>query len=348
MRVLFSGGGTIGSVSPLIAIYEEINSSISGVDFLWLATKNGPEDKLLKSYQIPVKKIYSGKLRRYFSWRNFLDPFFITIGFFQALIIIRQFKPSIVMSAGGFVAVPVTLAAWLWRCPVTIHQQDIRPGLANRLMAPFATIITVAFEKSLKDFPPKKTVWVGNPVRADVCRGNRPAAQSYFKLDPALPTVLIVGGGTGARELNNLVINSLPQLVQICQIIHLTGGKLEVEATHSRYHSFDFLADELKDAYAAADLVVTRAGMSVLTEIAALQRPAIIIPIPHSHQEDNAVEFFRNNAAAVLQQEKLTPDIFFQAIKKLLADKVERDNLSRNVGKMLPTDAAEKIIKLII
>lgn len=348
MRVLFSGGGTIGSVSPLIAIYEEINSSVSGADFLWLATKDGPEDKLIKSYHIPVRKISSGKFRRYFSWRNFLDPFLVLAGFFQALKIIWSYQPSVVMSAGGFVSVPVAWAAWFLRKPVTIHQQDVRPGLANKLMAPFATIITVTFEKSLKDFSPKKTRAVGNPVRRDILSGKREQGYQIFGLDPNLPTLLVIGGGTGALSLNNLIVNSLPGLVGFCQVIHITGGRLEVEASHSRYHSFDFLTDQLKHAYAVADLVVSRAGMSSLTELASWQKPLIVIPIPASHQEDNAAEFFRNNAAVMVDERELSPEILVKVIQELINDKPSLGNLGRNIAKILPPEAAKKILELIL
>ncbi|MFA6215893.1 MAG: glycosyltransferase, partial [Patescibacteria group bacterium] len=208
MKILFSGGGTIGSVSPLIAVYEEIKKQHPGAEFLWLATSDGPEDKLIGSYQIPLKKIFAGKFRRYFSWQNFFDPILIIFGFFQSLLIILKFKPQAVISAGGFVAVPVTWAAWLCRRPVLILQQDIRPGLANKLMARFASIIAVAFPKSLADFPGPKTVLTGNPVRPEILAGSREAGYKFFNFSPQLPTVLILGGGTGALSINRLVAGS--------------------------------------------------------------------------------------------------------------------------------------------
>ena len=348
MRILISGGGTIGSVSPLIAIFQEIKRQKPEAEFLWLATKNGPEIKLIESYGISVKEIYSGKFRRYFSLQNFFDLFLILAGFIQSLIIISKFKPQAVISAGGFVAVPVIWASWILKRPSLIHQQDIRPGLANKLTAKFANIITVTFAKSLKDFPDFKTKLVGNPVRADILAGNKQEACRIFNLDQELPTVLIFGGGTGALSLNNLVIESLLQLVDFCQIIHITGGRINQEFKHPRYHSFIFLTDEMKHAYAAADLVVSRAGMSALTELAALAKPAVIIPISRSHQEENAAEFFRNNAIALLREENLNSEIFSQAIKEILFDKQELENLKRNIKKIMPSDAANSIIKMIL
>jgi len=348
MKIIISGGGTIGSVSPLIAIFEEIKRIKPDAEFLWLATKNGPEIELIKSYNIPIKEIYSGKLRRYFSFQNFIDPFRIFLGFIQSFFIIKKFKPQVILSAGGFVAVPVVWAGWFLRRPCLIHQQDIRPGLANKLMANFASIITVTFEKSLKDFNPKKTKLVGNPVRKDILNGSRQEATKIFNLDQNLPTVLVIGGGTGALNLNNLVINSLQGLVSFCQVIHITGGRGKTEAKHSRYHSFEFLTDKLKHAYAAADLVVSRAGLSSLTELAALGKPSIIIPIPNSHQEENVIEFFKNQAIALLKEKNLNPDNFPQAIKEVLSDKVELENLSRNIKKVMPNNAVEKIIEMIL
>jgi len=338
----------MGSVSPLIAIYEEIKKNQPAAEFLWLATRDGPEDKLISSYQIPIKKIFSGKLRRYFSFKNFLDPFFIFFGFWQALFIILKFKPQAVLSAGGFVSVPVVWAAWLLRRPSLIHQQDIRPGLANRLMAPFANIITVTFAKSLKDFPVKKTHLVGNPVRLDILTGNKEAGYKFFGFDSNLPTILIIGGGTGAVNLNNLVLESLNDLVEFTQVIHLTGGRMAKEAKHQRYRSYEFLTQELKNAYAIADLVVARSGLSTLTELAALGKPAIIIPMSGSHQEDNAVEFFRNNAVIILEEKKLSAQNFSQAIKELLFDQAELANLSRNIAKLMPAEAAQKILDMIL
>ena len=338
----------MGSVSPLIAIYEEIKTQKPNAEFLWLATKDGSEEVLIESYNIPIKKIFAGKLRRYFSWKNFLDPFLIAFGFCQSFFTILSYKPQVVISAGGFVAVPVIWAAWILRRPSLIHQQDMRPGLANKLAAPFANVITVTFEKSLADFSAKKTVLVGNPVRADLLLGSKEEGYKIFNLDSNLPTILIIGGGTGAYNLNKLVLKSLGELVQFCQVIHLTGGRIDQEVDHSRYRSFEFLTDQLKHAYAVADLVVSRAGMAVLSELSALAKPAILIPISNSHQEENAVEFFRNNAAALLKEPDLSPADFSLAIKELLFDQAELNNLSRNINKIMPKDVASRIVKIIL
>lgn len=348
MRIIFSGGGTIGSVSPLLAIYEGVKQQRPEAEFLWLATKNGPEKKLISSYGIKIKEISSGKLRRYLSLRNFFDPIFIFIGFIQSFFIILKFKPQIIISAGGFVAVPVVLAGALLKIPSIIHQQDVVPSLTNKLLAPLAKAVTVTFEKSLKDFSNKKTILTGNPVRADVLSGDKQQGLNFFKLDPSQPVVLIFGGGTGAIKLNELVFASLDSLVSFCQVIHITGGKTEAVAEHKNYRHYDFLTKEMSLAYAVADVVVSRAGMSVLTELVALRKPSIIIPMPGSHQELNATEFFKKNAIKVLHQQNLTPKNFSASIKHLLEDKVEQQNLSRNMAKVMHQDATQRIIKTFL
>lgn len=348
MKVIFSGGGTIGSVSPLLAIAEAVRKQQGDAEFLWLATKNGPEKKLIADYKISVKEIFSGKLRRYFSLSNFFSPLFFLLGFIQSFFIILKFKPNIIISAGGYVAVPVVWAGWLLRVPSIIHQQDVLPGLANKLMAPFAKIISVTFTQSLNDFADKKTILAGNPVRHDILVGDKQEAYNFFKLDSAKPTVLIFGGGTGAKSINNLVIESLDRLLSFCQVLHITGGKSENVAEHSNYRHYDFLTNEMKLAYAAADLVVSRAGMSALSELQVLRKPAIIIPMPNSHQEANATEFFKKNAIAILDQRNLTPENFSASIKHLLEDKAEQQNLARNMAKVMPPNATEKILKTFL
>lgn len=348
MKVILSGGGTIGSVSPLLAVYEELKARQENVEVLWLGTKNGPEKKLVEAYQIKFKDISSGKLRRYFSFQNFIDPFKIIAGFFQSFFLLKKIKPNVVLSAGGFVSVPTAFAAYLLKIPVMIHQQDIRLGLANKLMIPFAKIITVTFEASLKDFPSNKTTVVGNPVRKDVLSGSKEEAYKFFKLEEGLPVVLIMGGGTGAAYINSLVAKSIKELVSFCQVIHLTGGKVEKVYSDPRYKAFDFLTGQMKNALAVSDLVVTRAGLSTLTELSALAKPSFIIPMPDSHQEENANEFFKNNAAAVASQKNLSPQSFTAAIKELLENTDDLNQFRRNMPSVIDTTAASKIVDMIL
>jgi UDP-N-acetylglucosamine--N-acetylmuramyl-(pentapeptide) pyrophosphoryl-undecaprenol N-acetylglucosamine transferase len=349
MKILLTGGGTMGSVSPLLAIAEEIKKQ-KKVELLWLGTKNGLEKKVIKTYGIQFKAIFSGKLRRYFSWQNFIDLFFIKIGLFQSFFILLKFKPDVILSAGSFVGVPVIWAGWLLHIPCLIHQLDIRPTLANKLTSYFAKKITVTFEKSLKDFQERKTIWTGNPIRQELRIANYELqikeAKKIFGLEEDLPIILVIGGGTGALELNKIIIQVIPQLTQLFQIIHLTGGKIETNlVVRKRYCHYEFLTKEMKYAFIVADLVISRAGIGTLTELCWFKKPSILIPMPKTHQEENAIFFKNNQAAVVLDQNELikNKNLIVEEIKKILQDKNELNNLKENIGKLNKQDAEKEI-----
>lgn len=343
MKILFAGGGTMGSVSPLIAVYEKIRKDNKNTDFLFIGSATGPEKKAVESYKIPFKAISAGKLRRYFSWDNFTDPFKILLGFMQSFIIILKFKPNVVMIAGSFVGVPVAWAAYLLRVPVLIHQQDIIAGLANKMMANFSKKITVSYEPSIADFSVNKTVLTGNPVREEFYICDPEKGNEVFGLKKDLPVLLILGGGTGSQVLNEVVEKSLADLLQFVQVIHITGRGKTIDMEAENYHQFEFLTHDMTEAICLADLVVTRAGMSTLSELIIAAKPVVIIPIPNSHQEYNAAYFQKNNAAIVLSQLALTKENFVSTIKELFFEKHKRDNLSRNISKMMDFSGAEKV-----
>lgn len=351
-KIIFTGGGTLGSVSPLLALSQDMQASGMECEFLWVGTKHGPEAFFIREYNIPYRSIPSGKFRRYFSLQNFFDPLFVFFGFIFSFFLLLRRRPSLIISAGGYVGVPLIWAGWLLRVPALVHQQDALPGLANKLTAPFAAKITVTFERSLKYFGSKKSVITGNPVRHDLIfrDEDRGRAYEFFGFSKLFPVVLILGGGTGASALNEIILQSLEKLLSFCQVIHSAGrGKMNIIATHSRYRSFEFLDREtLKLAYAAADLVVSRAGMSTLTELAFLKKPAIFIPIPSSHQEENINEFTRYNACMVLHQHELTAENFSQAIREVLFDHPLLHALSRNIGKVLLPDANARMLSEIV
>lgn len=355
LKLLLTGGGTAGSVIPLIACVQKFREKKFDIDYLFLGTQKGePERDLVESNQIPFKSIYGGKLRRYFSWRNFGDLFLIVLGFFQSFFIILKFKPNIVLSAGSFISVPVIWASWILRIPSLVHQPDLVPGLAAKLMSPLASKITITFEKSLGDFPSQKTLWIGNPVRSEIFQGNSERAWEFFKLEKGIPTVLILGGGTGALRINEVVKEALPELRKFCQIIHLTGkGKNigENQSFSQRYHVFEFLSKDLMDAYKIADVVISRGGVSTLSELAVLSKPAIIIPLPDSPQEENARYFEDQGAARVIFNQDLNSERLTQEIKKLIENKSEQEKLSENIKKIMKSQATkrltEEILKLI-
>ncbi|MEI6596891.1 MAG: undecaprenyldiphospho-muramoylpentapeptide beta-N-acetylglucosaminyltransferase [bacterium] len=351
-KILLTGGGTGGSVAPLLAVYDELKKEQEKFEFLWLGTKFGPERVMVERAGIKFKAVSGGKLRRYFSFKNLVDIIKIKLGFFQAFFIMLKWRPSLVMSAGSFISVPIIWAAWILRVPILIHQQDIKAGLANKLMAPIASAITVAFEKSLVDY--KKAVWIGNPVRSKKLEAKN-KNDNYFGLNGNLPVVLVVGGGTGAMAINKLVENSLSELMKFCRVIHATGKdksitnyELHPPVDGTNYAKYEFLnADEMAGALSAADLVVTRAGLGFLSELSYLGKPSIIIPMPDSHQEVNA-EFFRSKKAAiVISQKDLTAENFSHMVKDLLSDEKMRGQLALNMSKAMKQGASQKMAEII-
>jgi len=347
-KILLSGGGTGGSVSPLLAVAEEISRPDSGLsaDFLWLGTKDGLEANMVGEAGIAFRPIRAGKLRRYFDWRNFRDPFLIIFAFFESLLILWRWRPDLILTAGSFVSVPTAVAGWLFGIPVIAHQQDVVPGLANKIMAKFAKAVTVTFEKSLNDFG-QKAIWTGNPVKIQDLK-------SRISDSKPLSVILVLGGGSGALAINRFVADALEELAGFSQVIHQTGkNKNPGQSGQHRgnlpnYKSFEFLnREEMARVYASADIVISRAGMGVLTELAFLKKPAIIIPMPCSHQEANAAIFGKANAAIVLGEKNLTSAVLVENIKKLLADENLKAALMANLEKIMKPGAKAEYLKLV-
>ncbi len=349
--IIFSGGGTLGSVSPLLAVFTRWKRLRPDFDFWWIGTRGGPEEELISQYRIPFVPIFSGKLRRYFSVYNLLDLVFIFFGFWQSLFFLIRRRSALVVSAGGYVSVPLHWAAWLLRVPSVIHQQDLEVGLANRLMARFATRIFVALPEGLNFFPKKKTVVVGNPAREEMLQHTREEGIEKLKLDSAIPVVLVFGGGTGAAALNRLVEKALGQLVQFCQVIHITGKDKSGEITkelaekYEQYHPYTFIKEAMAYAMASADLVVSRAGFASLSEMSATGKVALIMPIPDSHQEKNVEFFVRRKAIEVIDERTVSSQSFADAIRELLDNSARREQLSKNISAVFLDTEGEKFIE---
>lgn len=357
--IIFSGGGTGGSVTPLLAVAEELLREDDGqkLNLLFVGTHQGIERELVAAFNAEIGPlrfipIPSGKWRRYFSVANIVDTFKIAGAYFRSLRLLTLEKPDLVISAGGFVAVPLVWAAATKNIPVLIHQQDIRPGLANKLMARFARVITVTFEKSLADYG-SRAIFIGNPTRRLPIVDPEAAKQetkNKYQLTANLPIVLIVGGGTGSSAINDLIRLSLPDLAKFCQVVHLTGrGKsVPAEIKTENYLATEFLSnEELMRLILTADLVVTRCGLGLLTELSNLNKSAILIPMPNSHQEDNAAAFARAQAAIVLSQKELTPDKLVAEIKEVLGNTAIRSRLEKNIAKVIKRGAAESMSGII-
>ncbi len=358
--IILSGGGTGGSVTPLLAVARKLWTEDPNLRLIFVGGNRGPERELVATCTFPnhkleFKSLPAGKLRRYFAWQNFLDIFKIFAAFFLSLNLIRKEKPGVVVSAGSFVSVPLAWAAYIFRVPVVVHQQDVRPGLANRLMAPFARLVTVVFEKSLRDYG-LEAVWIGNPFNEPDESINNNSYKASCGLCPTKPFLLVTGGGTGSVAINELVFQSVAKLSASAQIMHLTGkGKLPVDsereklAQYSDYHVADLLGnDEVFNLMTAADLVVSRCGLSTLTELSALAKPAILIPMPKSHQEDNAAVFAQAKAAIILHQSEIDAEKFTETVLQILHDPIRREELSRNIGRFMKKDGAQIMASFIL
>lgn len=353
MKIILSGGYTLGPVTPLLAIYDIVKEKYPDAEFLWIGTKNGPEKKLVEDAGIRFTTLPSGKFRRYISFWNVIDIGRIIVGFFQALKIIWRENPDFCISAGGFISVPVHWAAWIFGVPSWIHQQDVQMGLANKLMAPFARVITTALEKNVKDLSKKKTVWLGNPVRAEILRGTKAGAIERFNLNPALPVIFATGGGAGSMRVNQLIIQSIQHLKGHCQVIHLSGKERPqelvaraVELFAGYYQAHQFFTAEMKDAYAAADIIISRGGFGTIAEIAALGKPAILIPKP-GHQEEN-VRFLAEAGAVILVDERTVDGNYLaRTIRELLADQIKQRQMSHLIRKLLPVAEKGRVLEIV-
>ncbi len=353
MKIILSGGGTLGPVTPLLAIREAVIKAYPDAEFVWIGTKKGSEKEFIERYGIRFIPISSGKYRRYFSFKNVSDLIRIAIGFYQSIKILKKEKPDICISAGGFVSVPLHFSANLLKIKTWVHQQDFEIGLSNRLMATRASMVTTSLDSSMYKFPLVKVRWLGNPIRDEIKMGSKERFMQQFGLNPQLPFVFVIGGGTGSAAVNQLVLESLPMLEGVCQIVHLTGEtrsqdlamKAQEQFSHY-YQTYPFFGEELRDAYAAADLVICRGGFGTLSEIAALAKPAIIIPKP-GHQEKN-VEYLENAGAAIYVNETTADGNHLSSvIKELFADNRRRAQMGEQLQTILPRANEENILAIV-
>lgn len=351
-KIIFSGGGTLGPVVPLLAVAEIIKKQWPNTEMVWVGTKDGPEKELIEKYNIRFVTMTAGKLRRYFSFLNLVDLIKLKIGFIKSLFWLYEEKPDLLITAGGYVSVPLHLAGAVLRINSWVHQQDARAGLANKLMAPFASLITVALKDNLKRFNKNKTVWLGNPVRPDIFSGDKERARKIFGLKTNLPVVFATGGGTGSMRINQLMVEASAHLSGICEIIHLSGKErpqklVDYASTiFDFYHHYQFFTEEMADAYAIADIVVARAGFSTICEAAALSKPVVLVPKP-GHQYDN-VKFLEAADAAVFMDERVADgNQLAGIIKEILKDDIKKRQLAHNLHQILPPAEGEKIIENI-
>jgi UDP-N-acetylglucosamine--N-acetylmuramyl-(pentapeptide) pyrophosphoryl-undecaprenol N-acetylglucosamine transferase len=346
-KIFLSGGGTGGSVTPLFQIYRSLKFDF---DFYFIGTYKGVERKMVKEEGIRYIPIISGKWRRYFSFLNFLDIFKVFFAFWQSLFLLMKKKPGLIVSAGGFVAVPLSAAAWFLKIPVIIHQQDVVPGLANKIMARFSSLITVTFYKSLNDYKGRPVRLIGNlgPDLSDGSDFSKEYIFDKYKIkDRSIPLILILGGGTGSLFLNNLTASTIDELTSISNVFHISGGSSrdsDREITNTNYFKYIIVShSDLIDLMRASSLIISRCGLGVLTELSFLKKPSILIPMPNSHQEDNADEFKKQKAAIILHQENFSKDVFLQEVRSVLSNKDLSDSLSKNVSRVIKNGNQEMI-----
>lgn len=338
MRILLSGGGTLGPVTPLLALAEHLKE---GDDFLWIGTADGPERSLVEAAGIRFASVPAGKIRRYSDVRNVTDPFKNVAGTAAALSLIGEFTPDVHVTAGGFVSVPVAAAGKMKGVPLIVHQQDIEPIRSNLLMARVAAAVTASCTGAAEAFARWKPDVVGNPVRKFL---RDAAARPSLRVTP--PTVLVLGGGTGALGLNRRINAALDRLTKFCQIVHVTGGK-EAEGERSRYRPVPFMKAELAEAYRSADLVISRAGFGTLSELAVFKKPTLLVPLPDSPQEKNARYVVGQNAAELLAERACTVQLLTRVVRKLLEDADQQKLLGENLRATLGDGDPEPLAKVV-
>lgn len=354
MKILFTGGGTLGPVTPLLAVADVWKKHDASVEFLWVGTKRGPERAFIEKEGIRFRSIMSARLVRHPSMEWLSTPFRFLFACAQSFFILSKEKPDLIAAAGGYTSVPIVIIGYLMGIPSWIHQSDVHPIMTNRLLAPFAKHITVAWEKTRHAFPKSKTYLVGNPVRESVSQGIKARAALMFGCHENKPTVFVFGGGTGSQWMNEAIDEIRDELLVMANVIHVTGkGKINTRAgvssvgSHSNgnYFVVEFLAEEIADAYVIADVVVSRAGSGAISELAALKKAAIIIPLPNSPQKDNANAI--REASVVMDQSSSTSQDVLNQIKRLLNDPMKRLALGQRLSLTLETDCAERIIDLL-
>ncbi len=347
-RILLTGGGTAGHVTPNIALLPRLREL--GYEISYVGSYNGIEKKLMEDLQVPYYGISSGKLRRYFDPKNFTDPFKVIKGYGEACRIIKKLSPDVLFSKGGFVSVPVVLAANRYHVPAIIHESDMTPGLANKLCIPSAKKVCCNFPETIQYLPANKAVLTGSPIRQELLKGDRLHALRFTGLSANKPVILVMGGSMGAVAVNEALRRILPTLLKEFQIIHLCGaGKLDHSLGHlAGYVQYEYIKDELKDLFALADIVISRAGANAICELLALKKPSLLIPLSaaasRGDQLLNAHSFEKQGFSMVLEEEKITNDALLQAIHTLYQN---RTSFSSAMESSSQTDSIETIIRLI-
>ncbi|GAA2598378.1 UDP-N-acetylglucosamine--N-acetylmuramyl-(pentapeptide) pyrophosphoryl-undecaprenol N-acetylglucosamine transferase [Winogradskya consettensis] len=371
-RLVVTGGGTGGHTYPALttinALRERLAKAGIEPDLLWVGVHGGLEEKISARAGVPFRAITTGKLRRTPTprelMRNVVDAFRIPIGIGQAVLTVARNRPSVVLSTGGYVSVPIGLASRLFGVPYLMHEQTLALGLANRILAKFATRILLSQEPSLQHLTPKareRAVVTGNPIRPELFTGDREKGAAAFGLDPRVPIVVVTGGAAGAQQINRLLAAVLPDVLPYCQVIHQCGSLSYAEmqqvaaqlppALAHRYKVLDFIHEQMPDVLAAADVVLARSGAGTVAELTALGKPSILIPYGASaggEQRSTAKHLAGLGAAVMLDGPTATPENLCTELMSLVSDPARRAAMAHSAAAQGHPDAADKVVDEIL
>lgn len=346
-KIVLTGGGTAGHVTPNIALLPFLEKE--GFEVSYIGSYGGIEKRLIEDFHLPYYGISTGRFRRYFDLKNFSDPFRVMKGYRQARAVLKEIRPDVVFSKGGFVSVPVVRAASSLKIPCIIHESDMTPGLANKLCIPVADRICCNFPETLQNISSEKAVLTGSPIRQELTRGNKLAALNLCGFTANKPVIMVIGGSQGAASVNVMVREALPKLLEDFQVVHLCGkDKVDnLMLTIPGYKQFEYLKGELKDVFAMADLVISRAGANAICELLALKKPNLLIPLQVGSRGDqilNARSFEEQGFSIVLREDYLDCDILVEKIHELYAN---RQSYIDSMCQSKQMNSIETIINLI-
>jgi UDP-N-acetylglucosamine--N-acetylmuramyl-(pentapeptide) pyrophosphoryl-undecaprenol N-acetylglucosamine transferase len=343
-----TGGGSAGHVTPNLALVPKLKEL--GYEIEYIGTKDGIERKIIEDENIKYHAISSGKLRRYFDIKNFTDPFKVLKGILQAIVILKKEKPNIVFSKGGFVAVPVVIAAHLSKIPVIAHESDLTPGLANRLSAPYCTRVCVTFPESVKNIKDNKGVLTGTPIREELLKGSRILGRQICGFEDKKPVLLIIGGSLGSKFINDTIRKVIDKLIESYNIVHICGKGNIDKSLESRksYKQFEYISEELPHVMNAADIVISRAGANAIFELLALRKPNLLIPLSKKSSRGdqilNAASFERSGYSLVIQEDDLNERILLEKLEELYENK---DKFINKMSSSSIKNGVDNIIRLI-
>ncbi len=348
-KIVLTGGGSAGHVTPNIALIPALKKA--GYEIYYIGSYNGIEKKLIEDYNIPYFGIATGKLRRYFDPKNFSDPFRVLKGFTEAVKLLKRIKPDVVFSKGGFVSVPVVRAAGALKIPYLVHESDMTPGLANKLSMNGAKKICCNFPETMRLLPADKAVLTGTPIREELGQGSREAGKQLCGFEDDKPVLMVIGGSLGAQSVNETVRYALPRLLPYFNVVHICGKEKmdNLKLTVPGYKQFEYVKNELKDIFAMADIVVSRAGDNSICELLALKKPNILIPLStkssRGDQMLNARSFEQQGFSLVIDNDDLDEDILVETIEDLY----ERRNVFyENMSKSSLHSATDRIVEIIM